>query len=86
MCDLQGPRSVVNLQTVGAPSTVVVIQAITLRQEVLDRACRRGEGRTSRFVDGIELRTTAVSPHTPIVDGGLTPVDAHGRGIVRQVE
>jgi hypothetical protein len=44
-----------NLQTVGAFSTVVVIQAVTLRQEVLDRACRRGEGRTSRFVDGVRL-------------------------------
>ena len=49
----------VNFQTVGAASAVVVIQAVTLRQEVLDRADRRREGRACRFVDGVELAQAA---------------------------
>src|SRR5688572_23659249 len=85
-CELQGPRPVMNLKTVGAASAVLVIQAVSLGQEVLDRACRRRERRTCRFVDGAELRTLVASPRTLIVYGAITALGAHDGGIVRQVE
>ena len=61
----------VNFKTVGVSSAVVVIQAVTLRQKVLDRSHGRREWRTCGFVNSVEVRTAA-SPCTLIVHGSIT--------------
>jgi hypothetical protein len=76
---------VVNLQTVRTASTIVVIEAVALREEVLERTLGRGERVTRGSVHRVECRMSR-SSCTPIVHGGITTVDAHDRGMVGQVE
>ena len=46
----------VNLEAVRVASTIVMVQAVAFREEVLDRADGRDKRRTGRFIGGPELR------------------------------
>jgi hypothetical protein len=76
---------VVNLKTIRTASTIVVIEAVALREEILERTIGRGERVTRRSVHGVERRVSR-SACAPIVHAGITAVHAHDRGMVRQVE
>ena len=53
----------VNLETVWTVSTVLVVQAVSLGQEVLERARGRDEWRARCFIQSLEIRGGLASPH-----------------------
>ena len=84
--DLQGPRPVVNVEAVGVASTVVMVQAVSLRKEVFDRTNGRGERRTDRFIAGAELRRPSGLTRTLIVQAVTATLDAHRGSVIGQIE
>jgi hypothetical protein len=50
-----------NLQTVRAATTIVVIEAVALNEKVVERTCGRGEGLPRRLVNCLECCATAGS-------------------------
>lgn len=69
----------VNLKTVWTVSTVLVVQAVSLGQEVLERARGRDERRARCFIHSLEIRGALASPHALIVHDLATTVYLHAR-------
>jgi hypothetical protein len=76
----------VNLETVWTVSTVLVVQAVSLGQEVLERARGRDERRARCFIQSPEIRGALASPHALIVHDLATTVYLHARKVVREIE